>query len=143
MRVNKESETEPLAGTRSTFTSNIIEASLLQHKIQQETIGSLKLMPLYGFLTSIMYKMRAIIFVLYAREFSSDLTLISWIVDLDWVVSGTVGISLLYVMDVFTSAVSKGDGSCDNFVTGSGPSCSFTIRVAWLKIDITRKTVGI
>ena len=81
--------------------SELEEGSILHAQIVAQSTNAIRLAPLYGFLTSIMYKMRSILFILYALEFTSDEILISWFIDLDWIIDGIVAWIILYLTDIW------------------------------------------
>ena len=77
------------------------EACILHGQILEESKRAIQLAPLYGMLTSLVFKMRSILFVLYALEFTSDQSLISLIVDMDWFIDGIFALIILYITDIW------------------------------------------
>ena len=77
------------------------EASILHERTLEESKHAIQLAPVYGMFTSIMFKMRSTLFVLYALEFTSNQSLISLVVDIDWVINGIFAGIILYITDVW------------------------------------------
>ena len=100
-------ESLPIKSNESTFDKEddelkeLDEVCVLHEEILMESINAIQLAPLYAFVTSIEFKMRSTLFVLYALEFTSNQNLVSLIVGADWIFNGVFALIILYITDIW------------------------------------------